>query len=502
MPKVKTESITSKMMNNRANSFSNNSVSSNGIKNVSRTQSSSSSSQSVDELLQGLGAEPLSTSVRTTTTQGSQESQKSAEVFNSLLNRLSQNPKPDLQLSFNSQPLAPNPISILNELHQSLKGLEPPKYDYINELYGFICELEVFGKVYKSSTPRGRKQEAKEDAALIAVNDITKQEGVADILSKDLLDRYNKEIRNAGNEPTFITKSQAWYQKQESEWPNKKPRTILLEFCQMHHLPLPTYAGRHGPDGLPIFDCVIGERVFKSDRRAFVKVVDAKDYVASKAFTELYEEQCESERKKERVLKKNSFGLRRPDASSATVDSLRALPSINENQTESSTTNTNSVAMPSRPAGDIDTVSLVLPALDEGTPKIKEELRIDSTVPQPPIDSTVPQPPIRTDQSLVVSASSPSSNNFHPYHPSIYAQRSTQSVVPVKKYISLLCELCQSKRWSLPIFNLQNSLRGFMGTVTVNKHTFKGNVHSKKSEAKESVAEVAYKYFTGRDVEN
>ncbi|CAG8460971.1 6427_t:CDS:2 [Diversispora eburnea] len=189
-----------------------------------------------------------------------------------------------------------NPISLLNELQQRFKTFKPPLYAFSTDQYGgFICELEVFGKIYKNSKSRPRKQEAKEDAALLAISEIVKQNipEITESLNKDLIEMYDPGMRN---ELTFIPKSQTWFQKQLKDWPGKKPRVILLEFCQMHHLPTPMYVERNDIIGF-LFDCRVGERIFNSDNKNFCKQADAKDYIAAKTFSILYEEFCELERR-------------------------------------------------------------------------------------------------------------------------------------------------------------------------------------------------------------
>ncbi|CAG8442965.1 17208_t:CDS:2 [Acaulospora colombiana] len=414
MPKVKTESVSLKMINTRANSYSNNTVSLGGsTRTVPRTQSSSTSN------LYALGAEPLFQN----TTHESKDRRDNSEILNSILNRPGQDQKLDPQPPVNSQPLIPNPISLLNELHQSLKNTNPPKYNYIYVSSGFICELEVFGKVYKSSIPRARKQDAKEDAALIAVNDIKEQEGFSDILSTDLLQAYEQKIENGINDTNSITRSRAW------------ELDINGRYC---------------------FECVIGERTFKSDPEPFTKANDARDHIALKAFTTLYNEYCEIERQQNKNVLE-IYGMKRSDVSlSATEDKKCTTANVES----IASTSTNSTMVP-RPANDADTASLVLPSLDESMPRIKEE---------PPLTtSSMPSPQIKTEQSLSSQAQLP---------PSISSPN--------------------LKRWKYPTFTLQNCLVGFTGTVCVNNHVFKGNAHVKKSEAKEDVAEVAYKYFMER----
>ncbi|RIB26049.1 hypothetical protein C2G38_2030545 [Gigaspora rosea] len=70
-----------------------------------------------------------------------------------------------------------------------------------------------------------------------------------------------------------------------------------------------------------------------------------------------------------------------------------------------------------------------------------------------------------------------------------------------KRYISLLFEFAQAQHWANPEFEFQNMFGEFKGMVTINGRTFVGTkLCKKKSEAKEDVAEVAYKFFVDNPI--
>jgi len=210
-----------------------------------------------------------------------------------------------LNLSNSNQVGLPNPISILNEMHQRNRGSGiPPQYSFTidpNTGY-FYCQLEVFGKVFKTERPTVRKQQAKEEAALMAlrnlVNDNNSSDGNRRAIGSDIMRLYEPSFGNnySENRADIISKSESWYKKQLSDFPGKQPRVILLEFCQMHRLPNPTFQPLNDYNGHTYFECRVGDRYFKSDK-SFIKSSEAKDYVANIAFNVLFREMCEKEKR-------------------------------------------------------------------------------------------------------------------------------------------------------------------------------------------------------------
>ncbi|CAG8795960.1 10779_t:CDS:1, partial [Racocetra persica] len=272
----------------------------------------------------------------------------------------------------------PNPISILNELHQRLRTGKLPMYEFLIEPTSgrFDCKLEIFGKIYRTDQPRVRKQQAKEDVALIALKDLVNESsypGIADSVGQDVMNHFEPPDKNSVDE-NFMPKSEIWYRKQLIDHPEKKPRVILLEYCQMKRLSTPEYRGRTDERGRYFFDCVVGDRIFSAEGVGFLKMADAKDCIAAKAFSLLYQEFCEQERLQEKSLRNAS--------DSYPVKNMRAilpppgnLPVTNGMSTKStlSISNSNNQIVPnnyiglnlSSAANDISTASLVLPSLDE-----------------------------------------------------------------------------------------------------------------------------------------
>jgi hypothetical protein len=231
--------------------------------------------------------------------QNQQHIQNSSQMFGQGMQQQQQ----QQSLNQSSQVGLPNPISILNEMHQRNRGSSvPPQYSFtIDPNTGnFYCQLEVFGKIFKTERPTLRKQQAKEEAALMALRNLVSETNPSDnrrVIGSDIMKLYEPSFNNyPENRTEIICKSESWYRKQLKDFPSKQPRVILLEFCQMHRLPSPTYQPFNDYNGNTYYECMVGDRYFKSDR-SFVKSSEAKDYVARIAFDVLYREMCEKERR-------------------------------------------------------------------------------------------------------------------------------------------------------------------------------------------------------------
>ncbi|GET00835.1 sporulation-specific protein 15-like [Rhizophagus clarus] len=267
------------------------------------------SRSAVDTLLKDLGAEPLFSSINDPPPAhnaiGPKSFLRSICIFNSsqifgqgIQQQQNQNSNQSNQVGL------PNPISILNEMHQRNRGSGvPPKYSFTMDANtgNFYCHLEVFGKVFSTERPTIRKQQAKEEAALMAirslVNGNNSSDGNRNVIGSDIMKLYEPSFSNyPENRPDIVCKSESWYRKQLNDCPGKQSRVILLEFCQMHRLPTPQYQAFNDYNGNTYFECIVGDRFFKSDK-SFVKSNDAKDYVARIAFDALYREMCEKERR-------------------------------------------------------------------------------------------------------------------------------------------------------------------------------------------------------------
>ncbi|CAB4481204.1 hypothetical protein RhiirA1_439473 [Rhizophagus irregularis] len=233
--------------------------------------------------------------------QNQQQLHNSSQIFGQSIQQQQQQQNQNLN---SNQVGLPNPISILNEMHQRNRGSSiPPKYSFtIDPNTGnFYCQLEVFGKVFKTERPTLRKQQAKEEAALMALRNLVNENNSSDgnrrVLGSDIMKLYEPSFSNyPENRTEIISKSESWYRKQLNEFPGKQPRVILLEFCQMHRLSTPSYQPLNDYNGHTYYECSVGDRRFKSDK-SFVKSSEAKDYVAHIAFEILFKEMCEKERR-------------------------------------------------------------------------------------------------------------------------------------------------------------------------------------------------------------
>ncbi|CAG8828369.1 16235_t:CDS:2, partial [Gigaspora margarita] len=345
----------------------------------------------IDILLQDLGAEPLFAAIQDQQSKNSfsnisvqhapykQESMEARDVYDSLMKRITptSQPPPEQSLSINNhniQLATPNPISILNELHQRLRTGKLPIYEFLIEPTSgrFDCKLEIFGKIYRTNQPRTRKQQAKEDVALIALKDIVNENShpaIADSVGQDVLNHFEPPDKNSIAE-NFIPRSEIWYRKQLSDHPEKKPRVILLEYCQMKRLPTPEYRGRTDERGRYFFDCAIGDRIFSAEGVGFLKTADAKDCIAAKSFSLLYQEFCEQERQQEKNNRINS-----DNHSGKGMHAILPLPTINSMNTKRTLTindsnnhiiQNNCIGLNlSSTANDISTANLVLPSLND-----------------------------------------------------------------------------------------------------------------------------------------
>ncbi|CAI2164666.1 15477_t:CDS:1 [Funneliformis geosporum] len=539
-------------------------------------------SNNVDSMLKNLGAEPLFSCANDTSSGSNTTSLGNNDIKVPIISypipQDSNTPSASLIQSFNEkqdiQNLTPqmpneeitmgvgsNPISILNELYQrERKSGLPPTYSFtIDPINGrFYCQLEIFGKVFKTDRPTIKKQQAKEDAALMALRyAVNESEGGSSIVIPKL-DYFE-------NRTDHIGKSERWYRKQLSDSPTKKPRVILLEFCQMQRLSNPIYHPRNDHAGNTLCDCIVGDRTFIGDK-AFIKTNDAKDYVANVAFGALYEEYCKAEkyqiRKLQRDGQETSSHLNESDSSSSTNSILNVnsshlneynsnnlfltvdedIPSIKVEGLHSNNFKFNSHSTRSQNLNEINSNNLL--NFDQVIPNIKVE---DSHVEIPDIkvekgsndfklnsNSTNSQhlnetnsnnlllivdqdiPNIKIEDSISSLAEIPNikteegSNNFNFNSNSTRSQQqntssSTISFHPYqrstknagyKKYTSLLFEMVQSKRWLRPDFTFENGVDGFVCKVGVRDYLFRGKAYNRKMDAKESASEEAYRYLT------
>ncbi|CAG8487227.1 8445_t:CDS:2 [Cetraspora pellucida] len=250
---------------------------------------------------------------------------------------------------------------------------------------------DIFGKIYRTNQPRVRKQQAKEDVALIALKDLVKENAhpaIADSVGQDVMNHFEPSDKNSIDE-NFMPKSEIWYRKQLTEHPEKKPRVILLEYCQMKRLSTPEYRGRTDERGRYFFDCVIGDRIFSAEGVGFLKMADAKDCIAAKSFSLLYQEFCEQEQQE-----KITNGM----------NSKHAL-SINNSNNQIVPNNCIGLNLSSA-ANDISTANLVLPSLDDDELQFKNDSHESSRI----HSLTASLLPTNSEQSLMSSLSSTSTD--------------------------------------------------------------------------------------------
>ncbi|CAG8638724.1 2786_t:CDS:1 [Funneliformis caledonium] len=483
-------------------------------------------SKKIDSLLKNLGAEPLFSSVNDTSSSSNTSSHGLSEIKVPMITNTSSTLIQSFNKTQNTQKLNKqmpneevaigNPISILNEIYQrEKKSSFPPNYSFtIDPTTGrFYCQLEIFGKVFKTERPTIKKQQAKEDAALMALrNEIISSDGGSSII--------NLHLNYLENRTDIIGKSESWYRKQLNDSPTKKPRVILLEFCQMHHLPNPIYQPRNDYTGNTLCDCIIGERTFKGDK-GFLRVNDSKDYVSNMAFHALYKEYCNAEKFQIRKFQEDGqeTNLNESDITSSTSsifnsshlneinlnnlllpvdedipnikveDSLVEIPN-NKFEEGSNNFKFNSHSTRSQYLNEINSNNLL--TFDQDIPNIKIEDSISSLaeIPNNKFEEGSNNFNFNSNSTRSQQQNTSSSTiSFHPY------QRSTKNA-GYKKYTSLLYEMVQSKRWLRPDFTFENGIDGYVCKVSVKDYLFKGEAFNRKMDAKESASEVAYRYLT------
>jgi hypothetical protein len=151
-----------------------------------------------------------------------------------------------------------------------------------------------------------------------------------------------------------------------------------------------------------------------------------------------------------------------------------------------------------------------LTAADLGAPptsRLAETMATNGYMPHMP-----PQPPPPTSthhMSPVMMPTSPSGYyNASPFSSAPRAATTSATMfdppgyayntTPLKKrYVSLLYEAAQARKWEAPNFTMHSTQSGgFIGEVRFMGHIFRGrSAYPKKAEAKEDVSELAYKYY-------
>ncbi|CAI2192543.1 9773_t:CDS:2 [Funneliformis geosporum] len=171
-----------------------------------------------------------------------------------------------------------NPISFLNTMHQKL-NYEPPTYEFSHDpaTGHFYCQVNFCDQAYKNMIARPKKQQAKEDAAGIAMKGLS-------LLMPDFTATIRQDL--------LVPKSRQWYDKQyvqTNKGQSKRPCVLLLEFCQLYRLGHPIYDLRDDGRGYYLYDCTIMGRTFNPELALWQKN-DAKDHVSIIAFNVLFRE--------------------------------------------------------------------------------------------------------------------------------------------------------------------------------------------------------------------
>ncbi|CAG8449048.1 12409_t:CDS:1 [Funneliformis mosseae] len=485
-----------------------------------------------------------------------------------------------------------NPITWLNTIHQKLRTPAPPIYSYIQEVLanGFYCTVEFLDQRFKSPEPRLKKQEAKEDAAKIALLTLEQQMPIIFKQIKDVLVKAStvpkKETRlcrvgGLRQLPKIVQPSDTiphsieWLEKFKATHVNERPCVMLLEFCQYHKLGQPVYHPRQEWEGLIKMDCEVNSRKFSSEHTFWVKK-DAKDHVSQIAFDILYnefvsKEQAEIDRKVRTYNIRQGIYREEPKKIQEIVQPSPPFinysvhgyydnytnyytPTMSENiQAVTNFTYDQPLGGYQDPNGNTNN-NLLGNAISFNTQPTVGSYGYDSSSIVPffnnlEIKSTdtyvFPTPnasqfgQVSTNASFI-NVANPStsltqtsaSNGYHPYAVTVSNNkhaitkklngrsrkerrlygttaalhnptRTLEKVVSDKngrllrkKYITLLHELCQRRSWSKPDFDFHSICGGYRSTVTINCRIFTGSkLCPKKSDAKEEVAELAYKFY-------
>ncbi|CAI2188465.1 18272_t:CDS:1 [Funneliformis geosporum] len=487
-----------------------------------------------------------------------------------------------------------NPITWLNTIHQKLRTPAPPKYNYTQEVLanGFYCTVEFLEQRFKSPEPRLKKQEAKEDAAKIALLTLEQQMPIIFKQIKDALvkastvPKKDTRICRGGGlrqlpkiiQPTdTIPHSVEWLDKFKATHVNERPCVMLLEFCQYHKLGQPVYNLRQDWEGHLKMDCEVNSRKFSSEHTFKVKK-DAKDHVSQIAFDILYnefisKEQAEIDRKVRTYNMRQGLYREEPkkiheeivqpptpfanySVSGGYYDNYTNYytPTLSENiqavtnftydqplgyQDPNGNTNNNllgnAISYNSQPT--VDSYGYASSSTVPFFNNVDNKSADSYAFPTPNVSQFGH---LSTNASFINVANSPTSliqtsasNGYHPYAvPVSHNKHATTkklngrarkerrllygTAAPLhkptralekevsdrngrllrKKYITLLHELCQRRSWSKPDFDFHNICGGYRSTVTINCRIFTGSkLCPKKSDAKEEVAELAYKFY-------
>ncbi|CAB4422279.1 unnamed protein product [Rhizophagus irregularis] len=492
-----------------------------------------------------------------------------------------------------------NPITWLNTIHQKLKTPAPPVYAYTQELIanGFYCTVEFLDQSFRSPELKLKKQEAKEDAAKIALLTLEQQMPIIFKQIKDALvkshtvpkkdGRFCKGVRQIGKlmQPSdMIPRSIEWLKKFKETHVNERPCVMLLEFCQYHKIGQPVYHVRQEWIGTYLMDCEVNSRKFSSEHVFWVKK-DAKDHISQIAFDILYNEFVEKEQADiSRKIKNQKMrqGLYKCDFKEDTkkiLESTQPTPLVNyspngyvypydtytnyymptmsnniqaatnltygqslgyQNPNGNTNNNINNNLIGYNHQQAVDSYGCISTSTAPffNNVEVKPETYVSPTSVEcqigPPSTSVSSVPYINAVNSSSITQTSVN-NGFHPYAvPASHnkngstkknfvrnrkskrlcaaaalhkPKRAPEKVVSDKngrvlrkKHVTLLHELCQKRNLEKPDFDFHNIYGGYRCSVTINNRVFTGSkLCSKKVDAKEEVAELAYKFYENNE---
>ncbi|GBC10109.1 hypothetical protein RclHR1_09340008 [Rhizophagus clarus] len=403
-----------------------------------------------------------------------------------------------------------NPIVFVNALSQKTKS-KSPNYTFItNEKNEFRCKMEYNGKTFKGKDYRQNKRIAKHYAARKAVKYLI--DNLPAKLVKEITQttfsaaQLPKKKREVGE--SEVLPSIRWYQKILKQFPQKRPVVLLLEFCQYHKLGFPVYHENHDEKGRYKFDLRVGSREFKPNR-SFLHMPKSKDHVAEKGFIALFSDFCDKEQRELNVRKAQNGKYR--------LHSNYSRPTLCPSQDALGSTHVSSVIGSLSASALIEchlqkqnqdqqtSISKYWTVLNAGSEEVVD-MEIDEVDDVYYLRVLLEAEPKQEDfHDLILKIVR--SHGYHPYLPpppcnSEPMQIRKKSVI-YKKYVSLLHEICQAKKWVKPIYNIEEVEGGFKCNVQGKDFNFmSNNICYTKSNAMEEAAKMAYQYFVKEQERN
>ncbi|CAB4399968.1 unnamed protein product [Rhizophagus irregularis] len=396
-----------------------------------------------------------------------------------------------------------NPVVFINVLSQKTKT-KPPIYTFItNEKNDFRCKLEYNGKTFKGKDYQQNKQMAKHYATRKAVKYLI------DNLPAKLVKEITQATLNAVQLPrkkgkvgeSEVLPSIRWYQRTLNQFPQKRPVVLLLEFCQYHKLGFPIYHENLDERGRYKFDLRVGSREFKPNR-SFLHVPKSKDHVAEKGFIALFSDFCYKEQREldTRKAQNGKYGFHsnyfRP-----TVCPSQNAPGSTYISSELGSPFASAFTeyyLQKQSHNQQTSISESWTVLNEGNEEaVDMEIdEIDDVYYSRVLLEAEPKQEGFRDLILKIVRS----HGYHPYLPpppcnSEPMQIRKKSFI-YKKYVSLLHEICQAKKWEKPTYNIEDVEGGFKCSIRGKDFNFMSNkICYTKSNAMEEAARMAYRFF-------